>query len=222
MTPADITRIDQENLDPHDENRIRREHSINRPRMAFQYPPTEAQQPSGASARLMEESIASGRRGMVLKVLLDAQDALRYAAGPESLLHPDEEDAETLRQAANMLYPFVKRVKDRREQHDANRAEARRQIDEASQPPPPALTNVQMHDELNAVADAKRERIACDGCCGGKPMSDGVCFGIGMCPQVVQANQCVKFCNSVVEFAEQVNQESGLAAVAARLSEAPF
>lgn len=85
------------------------------------------------------------------------------------------------------------------------------------------MTNIEMSDFLRARHEARMERVERDGCCGdeSEPFSDGVCFGIGMCPRLVQTDQCVRFAQDVVAWASQVNEDSALAAVAARLSDVP-
>lgn len=71
---------------------------------------------------------------------------------------------------------------------------------------------------LHAAHSAKSELIDRHGCCGGEPMSDGVCFGVGMCPRSVEITTCETFSKGVVKWAEEVNEQSALAAIAARLS----
>lgn len=85
------------------------------------------------------------------------------------------------------------------------------------------MTNIEMFEFLQARRAEKRERIERDGCCGdvGALFSDGVCFGFGPCPRLVQTDQCVRFATDVVTWANQVNEESALAAVAARLGDVP-
>jgi hypothetical protein len=71
---------------------------------------------------------------------------------------------------------------------------------------------------LHAANEERNEKIEKDGCCGEEPMSDGVCFGYGMCPRTVEIKTCETFSKGVIQWAEEVNEQSALAAIAARLS----
>ena len=45
------------------------------------------------------------------------------------------------------------------------------------------LTNIEMLDIMHDEKRRQRECIARGECCGRIPMSDGVCFGVGRCPE---------------------------------------
>lgn len=81
------------------------------------------------------------------------------------------------------------------------------------------MTNVEMLDFLNASHDAKRERIARDGCCGDEhgPMSDGICWGIGPCPRWQANQEAYGFVTRMLDFLNGISQQTFADEYAARL-----
>jgi hypothetical protein len=61
---------------------------------------------------------------------------------------------------------------------------------------------------IDASHQAKCERIDKDGCC----------FGYGKCPKVSEVESAVKFTTGYIQWVDNAQEQSGLAAVAARLS----
>ena len=165
----------------------------------------------------------ASRRGMVMREIIECQEKLRRAAHEESFVTKDEEDRSTLNAAANALWPFATRLKSRRDAHldqqrKADEAIERMRAAEREAHPIDGMTNVEMSDLLQQGKDKQRAAIERDGCCGGEPMQDGFCFGIGMCPRAVEAKRCASFCVRYLEWVEQAANESALADVSARLS----
>jgi hypothetical protein len=64
----------------------------------------------------------------------------------------------------------------------------------------------------------KRKKIARDGCCGEGASADGYCWGIGLCPRFVEAGRLERFARGFLEWLDELEDESALAAIAARLS----
>lgn len=82
--------------------------------------------------------------------------------------------------------------------------------------PTKITSNIEGIAYLSHCNRVKREAIERDGCCGGKPMSDGICFGIGQCPRHQEANAAVTFCNGYLNWLDEINELTGLAGDTAR------
>lgn len=167
--------------------------------------------------------VEAGRRGMVMREVIACQEQLRAAADPDNRITSDEEDRKTLLGAANLLYRPVAELKARREsnleqQRKSREALERMRATERSANPIDGMTNTEMSDLLQSGKHEQRAAIERDGCCGGPPMEDGFCFGLGMCPREVEVKRCTTFCERYLQWVEQAASESALADVSARLS----
>lgn len=64
--------------------------------------------------------------------------------------------------------------------------------------------NRDMNDFLHARRCDKQELIDLYGCCGGEPMHDGVCFGMGLCPRVAEVRRCVSFVENYLAWLDTI------------------
>lgn len=167
--------------------------------------------------------------------LLSARNSILHAAGDKAFVQHDGEQLELLKDAATDLGRFVGIA---RKNRDAANAEMARIDEQLGEPKAVALTDVEFAELGMAMAAnptaistniegsafiaecdrQKREAIAIDGCCGGTPMADGYCYGIGKCPRHFEAEACVGFVNRYIGWLDHIEDETALAAVAARLS----
>ena len=104
--------------------------------------------------------------------------------------------------------------------HEAEIERLRGLMDEIERQHPSAgPTNREMAACLDESRARKEAAIERDGCCGGEPMQDGFCFGIGPCPRVQEIKQATAFCESYLRW---LDDESALAEITARLSSVPL
>lgn len=160
---------------------------------------------------------AAFRWGACAESLIACRNELRTAAGDRVYIRHDGPQLEMLQEAAKALGPFI--IKAIGFQKNAEEAMARidAQLAAPKIPGPVPDGNLEGQLFLDARDDEKRRRIAATGCCGGTPDCDGVCFGIGKCPALVEADRCTAFVNGHLEWLRTITDENGLAAVAARL-----
>lgn len=136
-------------------------------------------------------------------------------------------------------------VIERARQRDANKPEPRKRK-RIAQPEPMALrdytaeewtelgrqmaadpkaitTNVEGLAYLHYTTEQKRQLRDKYGCCGDEPDCDGFCYGLGKCPRHAEVNLCVNFVAGFMDWLDQINEQTGLAAVAVRLDvSSPF
>lgn len=68
--------------------------------------------------------------------------------------------------------------------------------------------NTEMCEFLAERKREKQELIDRDGCCGGEPMFDGMCFGMGWCPRVAEIRRCVSFVKNYLTWLESITGEA--------------
>lgn len=176
------------------------------------------------------------RWGTVAQTLIRHRDELLWLALPsdDNGVRDNQEQKDCYHRAARALGPAI-----------AEAVKHRQSVEESfAAPKPPPVEPISERDfhELGRQAQGKSiqdmgnlEALACvnyandelrkkrdrEGCCGGEPMADGVCYGIGLCPRVAEAARAEAFIHGFMEWLDQIQDESALAAVAARLSVAP-
>lgn len=183
----------------------------------------------------MSPEITASRWAMVASTLIRKRDELRWLtqAGEDCGVYNTPEQRALYDRAANALGPFIAEAM-------RNKREIDQQI-EAKRPKAPeyiSLTDAEFAElgaamaanptEITSNIDGlaflherdrqKREAIARDGCCGGEATADGVCYGIGKCPRHFEAQSAVNFVTGYLQWLDDLQEQSGLAAVAARLS----
>lgn len=84
--------------------------------------------------------------------------------------------------------------------------------------PKAITTNIEGKAYLDYTNEQKRQKIAKHGCCGDGPDEEGLCFGIGRCPRQAEAANCEAFAADFINWINQQNEYTALAAVAVRLS----
>lgn len=147
----------------------------------------------------------------------------------------DAEQVELIEEAAKQLSWQVGKANKKREELNADverlkavlfpptiSDEAIRELGERMAANPQSIsTNIEGSAYLAHINKIDHENIAKDGCCGRVPDSSGYCYGVGSCPRFHEAESAVSFCNDYVKWTENAQEQSGLAAVAARLSDGP-
>ena len=164
-----------------------------------------------------------------------ARDSIRKACGDRCFVKHHGETLEFLNQAASSLSRFVSEAMKRRDEANAelNRVHAIllpkpdctpltdqefADLGERMAANPKAITSNTEGAAFIAHLDKIRvEKIDREGCCGEKPSADGYCFGFGKCPRFEEIERCERFVSDYLAWLEQINEQSGLAAVAARL-----
>jgi hypothetical protein len=179
---------------------------------------TAVERQAGVNDSIADHVSASGQLHTLLSDLISTRNWWRRVADGEVESWKSGEVRQFYGEAASALGRVIGAVMNRRKEHDELAAQARAQHD---------ATNYQRIgrtwpsqadeiDECNRELFASKDR---DGCCGGTPMADGVCFGIGMCPRVQEAARCEQFVASYMNWLDQINEQTALAAVSARLSD---
>lgn len=164
--------------------------------------------------------------------LADLRTKLNKELDGRCIFHYDPEQVEVLEAAAKALSPIIGRA-------SRNRAEAESEMERMrallfSEPPsdkefyeigermaadPKAITtNIEGSAYLAHTFRETCDKVKRDGCCGGEPNSEGRCFDYaGICPNHSEATKATAFCEGYLKWLDDVQEQAGLAAVAARL-----
>lgn len=174
------------------------------------------------------------------ETLADARDRIRKQTGDKTFAHFDEAQLELLREAASQLSRYVSIANEHRSSANAEfeRTQAilwpkqpARDLSDAAMvalgermaaDPSQITSNLEGQAYIKHCHNETCDKVAKDGCCGGKPSSDGHCFDYaGPCPRVQQIDQCTKFATDFVKWVDSEHEQAGLAAVDARLNSPP-
>jgi hypothetical protein len=85
--------------------------------------------------------------------------------------------------------------------------------------PSAVATNIEGYALRAYHTDEAYRQIALTGCCGGKADCDGHCWAIGFrCPLLDEVGRLERFARGFLQWLDDLEDESALAAIAARLS----
>ncbi len=174
----------------------------------------------------LSPDIAVLRWGLVAQTLIRHRDELMWLASHSDnngrMDTPEQKDC--FRRAARSLDPSIaEAVKSRKEVDERINAGHRDKptaelisddeflrIGKAAQSKSiTEMTNVEASACMAYDSAQKRAAIDRDGCCGGTPTEDGICFGVGQCPRSVEAARSEAFAAEYRTWLEQINDDSG-------------
>lgn len=177
----------------------------------------------------MSPDIIAARWGLVAQTLIGYRKHLNWLAGDECPYKNLPQHKDCYRRAARLLGPAISEAVN-------EQRKLRELLTAAYPPPvipdPPTdeqltdlgneiaadptaagmkrqgrpLTNLEMAATLEHGREEQRQAIERDGCCGCTPMSDGFCFGVGLCPREAEIQRCNDFCERYLQWLEEINQ----------------
>lgn len=136
---------------------------------------------------------AAFRWGACAESLIHCRNELRDAASDRVYIRHDGPQLQMLLDAAKALGPFIAKAVGF--QKNAEEAMARIDAELVADRPriPPEESNIATQDFLNQASDEKWQRIADNRCCGDTPDEEGICFGVGKCPALADAERLLEY-----------------------------
>lgn len=171
--------------------------------------------------------------------LATARNSLMRIYGDRSIMRWDAEPLALLQDAANQLSKFVSIAKKKRDEANAEIERAKailwpptKELSDAefaelgermAADPSKIISNTDGAAYRSHLSKEASKRVETHGCCGGKCEADGYCPDYyGKCPRHAEATSATAFCEGYLKWLDDVQEQSGLAAVAARLSDPVF